>query len=202
MSKRFLLAFLAVGVAVAAFYAGQLSRTPADTTAQESPSPQAAAARGEAMTAAVDAPAPPAPSELDRKLGPNDEVKLSRAIDPREFRDGIACPGGGYLPLLNGVPWAPGLSRDLRYEGPVPPVVSKFTTPDGIEWYRHADGSSTTSKWIEMQVLGTTIRTVQTNHLTTVDANTYGKPADYSGTQDAADKERRNKGQGSPPPTR
>ncbi len=58
---------------------------------------------------------------------------------------GILCPDGSYLPLLNGVPSAPGIIRAEEH-GPLPPVVEILVDSAGYEWYRHADDSTTTSR--------------------------------------------------------
>lgn len=64
---------------------------------------------------------------------------------------GIDCGGGRFLPLLNGMETAPPLNRELSL-GPVPPVVAKIVDDTGIEWYEHADGSATTTRWQNVSV--------------------------------------------------
>lgn len=59
--------------------------------------------------------------------------------------DGIRCPDGRCLPLLNGVASAPAIIREPE-RGPLPPVVALVVDADGWEWYEHADGSMTTSR--------------------------------------------------------
>ena len=59
--------------------------------------------------------------------------------------DGIRCPDGRCLPLLNGVASAPALIREAE-RGALPPVVALVVDADGWEWYEHADGSLTTSR--------------------------------------------------------
>ena len=59
--------------------------------------------------------------------------------------DGIRCPDGRHLPLLNGVASAPAIIREAE-RGPLPPVVALLVDVDGWEWYEHADGSITTSR--------------------------------------------------------
>ncbi|MBK8975379.1 MAG: hypothetical protein IPM29_05600 [Planctomycetes bacterium] len=66
---------------------------------------------------------------------------------PDNWRRGIQCPDGSFLPLLNGVPWAKPLSRSIE-AGPLPPVVEVVEDIGGDQWYRHADGSFTTCRWM------------------------------------------------------
>lgn len=104
------------------------------------------------------------PPELARRFPPNTTVRYERSFAPHDFTEGIACPGGGFLPLLNGVPHAPPLQRNLELAGPVPPVVGKHTDAGGDEWHVHADGSETTSRWTTLETSGTTRRVVRTDH--------------------------------------
>jgi hypothetical protein len=64
---------------------------------------------------------------------------------PFNTTGGIGIGAGRFLPLLNGVPHAPEIARDEP--GPVPPVVAKVVDDSGCEWWEHADGSMTTSRW-------------------------------------------------------
>ncbi|MEZ5962330.1 MAG: hypothetical protein R3F56_00660 [Planctomycetota bacterium] len=104
------------------------------------------------------------PPECERRYPPHTTVRFERSFAPRDFGSGIACPGGGYLPLLNGVPRAPTLNRDVERFGPVPPVVGMHTDADGDEWWVHADGSETTSRWTTVTVGGVPRRDVRTDH--------------------------------------
>lgn len=81
--------------------------------------------------------------------GKNRRSPLAPGRYPMEvpFTDkGIDCGGGRFLPLLNGMETAPALNREPNL-GPVPPVVAKIVDDTGIEWYEHADGSATTTRW-------------------------------------------------------
>lgn len=67
------------------------------------------------------------------------------ALRVEPVADGIRCPDGRCLPLLNGVASAPALIREAE-RGALPPVVALVVDADGWEWYEHADGSLTTSR--------------------------------------------------------
>lgn len=105
------------------------------------------------------------PPELTQRYPPGTTVHLARPIEPRQFAAGVGCPGGGFLPLLNGVPFAQPLHRNVDRDGPVPPVVAKRTDRDGDEWWVHADGSETTTRWMTKQVVGVAQRDVRTEHV-------------------------------------
>ena len=82
------------------------------------------------------------PPEVRRKYPPGTFVPFTLP----KVKSGILCPDGSYLPLLNGVPYAPGISREA-WLGPPGPVVGKKVDQDGIEWWIHQDGSSTTTRF-------------------------------------------------------
>ena len=86
-----------------------------------------------------------------------------------EVDSGIPLPDGSFLPLLNGMTYAPMLQRDARY-GPLPRVVAINVDGDGYEWYEHADGSTTSSKYQEVLIRGGEVR--------------YWDPATYHGVPD------------------
>ncbi len=107
------------------------SRAPQPTT--PAPAPDASPPRS--------ADAPPAIStELVR---PPAGQRTPTRVPPTT--DGIRCPDGTYLPLLNGVTSAPAIIREPE-RGPLPPVVARMFDAEGFEWYEHADGSMTTSR--------------------------------------------------------
>lgn len=89
-------------------------------------------------------PAEPASVPVLRSLAPGGRIEVANPRAP----SGILCPDGTFLPLLNGVPHAPALSRDPRF-GPVPAVVARIADAQGCEYWLHADGSTTTSRWID-----------------------------------------------------
>lgn len=64
---------------------------------------------------------------------------------------GIPMPDGTFLPFLNGMTYAPPIHRDPSL-GPVPPVVAKAVDWGGFEWWIHADGSATTSRYEKVTV--------------------------------------------------
>jgi hypothetical protein len=70
-----------------------------------------------------------------------------------KVKNGIPCPDGSFLPFLNGMTWAPTVHRDLAY-GPMPPVVAIQVDDAGIEWWEHADGSTTTCHYHEVTAFG------------------------------------------------
>ncbi len=104
------------------------------------------------------------PEELHRRYPPRTRVAFATSLDPRDFTVGIGCPGGGFLPLLNGVPAAQPLHRNLESDGPVPLVIGKFVDEEGSDWYVHADGSETTTRWTSVVVEGVARRDVRTDH--------------------------------------
>jgi hypothetical protein len=63
---------------------------------------------------------------------------------------GARTPQGTYVPLLNGVPHAPPMQRNSKL-GPVPPIDSKIIDHTGLEWWEHADHSTTTTRWTEIK---------------------------------------------------
>lgn len=75
---------------------------------------------------------------------PGTTIELAR--EPR-VATGIPLPGGGALPLLNGVIKASVVDRPSAH-GPVPLVVAVVVDESGLEWYRHSDGSMTTSRYV------------------------------------------------------
>ncbi len=102
------------------------------------------------------------PPEFFAALPPHSRIGLRL---PAGLTSGLRCPDGSFLPLLNGVPEAAPIQRLARY-GPLPPVVAKRTDAGGDEWYEHADGSLTTTRWVEVTALGVTTRDVETTHCT------------------------------------
>lgn len=68
-----------------------------------------------------------------------------RAVTIDPVPEGIRCPDGTCLPLLNGVAAAPAILRSPE-RGPLPPVVAIVVDRDGWDWYEHADGSMTTCR--------------------------------------------------------
>jgi hypothetical protein len=104
------------------------------------------------------------PVEVGQRYPPGSQVHLARPLEPRDFSAGIGCPGGGFLPLLNGVPFAQPLHRNVERDGPVPAVIAKRTDAEGFEWWVHADGSETTTRWMTKVVGGVDVRDVRTDH--------------------------------------
>jgi hypothetical protein len=143
-------------------------------TAEEATPPAAAAEVAGPMTA----PPPvqldygvPLPPAFYEKLPPNSRLPLTL---PPGIRSGLRCPDGTFLPLLNGVPEAYPLKRAARF-GPMPPVVAKVTDSGGYEWYEHADGSLTTTRWTPSEYMGKPGMTVVTSHNVPQDPRTTGR---------------------------
>lgn len=60
---------------------------------------------------------------------------------------GIPLAGGVCLPALNGVPKSGPIDRPAAH-GAIPPVVGVVVDEARFEWYEHADGSLTTSRYV------------------------------------------------------
>lgn len=88
---------------------------------------------------------PPALATPDsRPASTSESLTAVRATrDPLELLDSVRFPDGSYLPLLNGakgkvvMTWPAGR--------PFSPVVGKVGGGQSEEWYRHADGTLTTT---------------------------------------------------------
>lgn len=102
---------------------------------------------------------PGLPPEATRKFPPGSRVPMRVPWT----KSGIPVGDGRFLPLLNGVPFAPPISRDPLC-GPVPPVVAKIVDDEGVEYWEHADGSTTTTRFVEVKYQGETRRVVTTDH--------------------------------------
>lgn len=100
------------------------------------------------------------PPAFFQKLPPSSRVPMTL---PTGFKSGLPLPDGTFLPLLNGVPYAVAPARDAS-DGPIPPVVAKVTDQEGYEWYEHADGSMTTTRWTKTTVMGVEKMDVVTSH--------------------------------------
>jgi hypothetical protein len=91
--------------------------------------------------AATDASAQP---NVKSRFEPGTTIELLR--EPRADR-GIPLPSGGFLPGLNGVVQSSRIDRPLQ-NGAVPAVVAVVVDESQLEWYRHQDGSMTTSRYV------------------------------------------------------
>lgn len=132
--------------------------------------PQVAEVKGDVQPGS--APEVKLPAAFYRKLAPRSRIPLRL---PDGIKSGLRCPDGTYLPLLNGVPHAYPLNRPAR-NGPLPPVVAKVTDWGGYEWYEHADGSHTTTRWTPMRTAGGETRLeVVTDHEAPYDSR-FGMP--------------------------
>ncbi|MCC6670631.1 MAG: hypothetical protein IT458_06200 [Planctomycetes bacterium] len=100
------------------------------------------------------------PDEFYRKYPPLSKV----AITLPRVTSGIRMPDGSYLPLLNGVPHAPPVSRD-RFLPPPGRIVAKYTDTEGDEWWIHEDGSTTTTRFVEATYQdGSKAKVIVTDH--------------------------------------
>jgi hypothetical protein len=62
---------------------------------------------------------------------------------PERPQEMVRYPDGGYMPPLNGVTIPANLAWPPDH--PFSPIVGKQATPDGTEWYIHADGTCSTT---------------------------------------------------------
>ncbi len=88
----------------------------------------------------------PKPLHIRSPLPPMTTVQVS---DLPRVDHGIPMPDGTFLPLLNGMTQAPPINREKRFGDPGP-IVAKTVDSAGFEWWIHADGSTTTSKYKEV----------------------------------------------------
>ncbi len=122
--------------------------TPRVPSAPVEPEP-AASSPAEGFEATAAAAALPPGARVPRRVG--------------RVSSGIRCPDGSHLPLLNGVPAAPPITRSPHL-GPVPPVVAILVDQEGNRWYEHADGSATTTRFRVDIVDGVARSNVETVH--------------------------------------
>lgn len=94
-----------------------------------------------ARLVAADANAKP---NVRSRFEPGTTIELQK--EPRAQR-GIPLPGGGFLPCLNGVVQSSPIDRPAS-KGVLPVVIAVVVDESGLEWYRHADGSMTTSRYV------------------------------------------------------
>jgi hypothetical protein len=123
-----LLTTLTVLLGAAALLRSPDTTAPAGPTPAVEPSPPPASFRG---AAPASAPLPAAPADLDR----------SRLIE---------LPDGTTAPTLNGATNAPALTKFWGATWPWSPIVGVERSSAGIDWYKHADGSYSTTemRWI------------------------------------------------------
>lgn len=111
-------------------------------------SPPPAAAAGPAVTAAEPAAAPSPAREIGTVVEP--PLAAPAAVDrSRE----LELPDGTYVATLNGAVDAAPLAR---YWGPFPwsPIVGTERSSAGVDWYKHADGSYSTTQMVWRSDLG------------------------------------------------
>ncbi len=138
--KRMTVAALAAMAAAAGYFALGDGAQPAPTaTAATTAAPRADEAA--AAQPAVGSPvhrAPAAPTPQSRPAAPSRDLLL---------------PDGTTVPTLNGAVDAEPLAT---YWGPFPwsPIVGVERNDQGLDWYRHADGSYSTTQMVWRQDLG------------------------------------------------
>jgi hypothetical protein len=121
---------------------------------QETPPPAPAAGAEVAASPATAPPGAPRPA-----VSPG--CRVEQRVAP--VGSGLRCPDGTFLPLLNGVPQAPPITRAPEL-GPLPPVVAIIVDQRGDRWYEHADGSATTTRFREVIADGVSLIDVETVH--------------------------------------
>ena len=144
---------------------GDQTTTPAQVTPASAPSSAAPLTAELAYRGA-----PPLPFRTDKKSDrplhtrskypPGTRIPVRLTERPKE---GIPCTDGTFLPFLNGMTWAPAIHRDPAY-GPVPPPVAILVDADGVEWWEHADGSTTTCHYIGVTAHGESYFDPTTRH--------------------------------------
>ncbi|MFO1076897.1 MAG: hypothetical protein U1E73_04125 [Planctomycetota bacterium] len=108
-------------------------------------------ARGEAPATAATSHhhadvAPPAPAAATVDLAPRPAAVTDHTRD-------LELPDGTFVPALNGATDAAPLST---YWGPFPwSPIAGIERADGVDWYRHEDGSYSTTQMVWRSDLGT-----------------------------------------------
>lgn len=70
------------------------------------------------------------------------EEKLAEPAEELPYKNRLYFPDGSYLPALNGASNAPAVTfRDRAYS----PVIAREKDTTGREWYKHEDGSYSTT---------------------------------------------------------
>jgi hypothetical protein len=109
---------------------------------------QDASATGSALPESK--PPAPAPSPVAEVASANRTKNAPSDVDhSRE----LELPDGSFVPALNG---AVGATRLAEYWGPLPwsPIVAVERSSAGIDWFRHQDGSYSTTQMVWRKDLG------------------------------------------------
>ena len=111
------------------------------------------AASAIAAPAAVRADASVAPVVRSGNAAANKPPALGIVADPpTDLSAYVKLPDGTFAPALNGVRNAPAMAWP---EGVLfAPIIGKEKTPQGQEWYMHADGAKSTTTVVFRQDLG------------------------------------------------
>ena len=139
---------------------------PREQSAERAPEPQPELAQS-SITAHVQ-------QELTNKKSPVPLHQKSRYQPLTMFRfdkvptaepgKGITFPDGTTLPYLNGMTWAPMVSRSRDVAAPIAPVIGLVVDQEGFEWYWHADHSTTTTRYKQVTFNGETYWDPATEH--------------------------------------
>jgi hypothetical protein len=104
----------------------------------------------------------PRPLHVKSKYPPRTKIPITK-LPPVDR--GIVMPDGTRLPFLNGMTWAPEAPpRPREIPGPTAPVVALYVDDEGFEWWLHADGCATTSRYKQVTANGETYWDPATDH--------------------------------------
>src|SRR5262245_40990264 len=116
---------------------------------QPTPADAVAPAAVQPATAAAPAPAPPPAQPAARRRVDNPHGGQVQAVPDYAHPGVLTYPDGSTRPALNGVTADVTILWDNGR--PYSPIVEKWTDPkSGWEWYRHADGSNSTVRIVEI----------------------------------------------------
>jgi hypothetical protein len=105
----------------------------------------------------------PVPLHQKSKYPPLTRFRFDK-LPAAEPGKGITFPDGTTLPYLNGMTWAPMVSRSRDVAAPIPPVIGLVVDQEGFEWYEHADHSTTTTRYKQVTFAGETYWDPATEH--------------------------------------
>ncbi len=145
-------------------------RAATDVLADHPPAPTTAAMTGQWLPRRAEPVAFLTDRKSDRPHHRKSGYPPGTRIEVRDLpkvRDGIFLPDGTVLPYLNGMTWAPAVQRGPQF-GPFPPVVALVVDYEGFEWWEHADGSTTTTRYKEVTAHGETYWDPGAEHAATV----------------------------------
>src|SRR5262245_65795213 len=115
---------------------------------QPTPADAVAPAAVQPATAAAPAPAPPPAQPAARRRVDNPHGGQVQPVPDYAHPGVLTYPDGSTRPALNGVTADVTILWDNGR--PWSPIVDKVVDAQGWEWYRHADGSNTTVRSVEI----------------------------------------------------